>query len=68
MAKLTESKVYSPVVDDDIKNNLKTSQIWTKCYHETELEEAMKEPSLTCYTIKFDGAIPVQLSNTERIR
>lgn len=68
MAKLEVVKVYSPIIDDSIQNELDKSSIWTKCYHEDELEEAMSNNSLTCYLIKFDGTTPIQVVKTERLK
>jgi len=68
MAKLVDVKVYSPIVDDNIKNNLDNSFIWGKCYHEDEKEEAMSNNTLTCYTIKFNGSKAVQVTKIERLK
>lgn len=57
-------KVYSPIKDNALKANLKTSPIWKTCYKEEDLNRdiLMKHERMYVYTIKFDGVTPVQLS------
>ena len=62
-------KVYSPVLDNEIRNNLLTSPIWTGLrYTESELAEAQKKhPELYEYTIKFEGLKAVQFAGMKKI-
>jgi hypothetical protein len=61
-------KVYSPVEDKEIRNNLNASPIWKQAYHEDEFENAKRKHSnLYEYSIKFDGLKPIQLTNMKRV-
>lgn len=62
---MTTEKVYSPIRDNNIKNNISSSPIWKNCYHEDELKDIPQDTrrSLICYTIKFDGLKPIQVTN-----
>ena len=60
--------VYSPVEDKNIRTNLNGSPIWTKAYHEDDLAIAKKKYAvLWHYTIKFDGLVPVQITNIKKL-
>ena len=57
-------KIYSPINDKNIKNNLKKSPIWKDAHHEDELsEEELK--TMICYYIKFDNLIPIQVTKIQ---
>lgn len=62
-------KVYSPVEDKEIRNNLNDSPIWKQAYHADELSEDVrkKHPKMFEYTIKFDGLRPVQVTNVKKM-
>jgi hypothetical protein len=61
-------KVFSPVDDKDIRQNLSASPIWKQSYTEDELKEAEKKhPVLFEYSIKFDGLKPVQLLGVKKL-
>lgn len=60
---ITEN-VYSPILDEKIHENISKSPIWGKCYHESEIED-IKEP-LYCYSIKFDGLKPIQVTKLRK--
>ena len=63
-------KVYSPVEDREIRNNLNNSPIWKKAYHDDEYVNAMKEKNLSTmfeYSIKFNGTKPVQVTGVKKI-
>jgi hypothetical protein len=61
-------KVYSPIEDKDIRNNLNGSTIWKKAYHEDELKEAKKKyVQMFEYLIKFDGLHPVMVNKITKL-
>ncbi len=62
-------KVYSPVEDKKVRENLNNSPIWTgERYHIDELEAAKaRHEVLYEYTIKFDGLKPVQVTSVKKI-
>jgi len=63
-------KVYSPVEDKDIRNNLNGSPIWKKAYHADEYKEAMVSKNYSTmfeYTIKFNGLQPMQVTNVKKL-
>ena len=57
-------KVYSPIHDPKIRQNINDSPIWDECYHEDEIAEVNKP--LYCYSIKFDGLTPIQVTKTTK--
>jgi len=57
-------KIFSPVKDDNIKNNLQNSPIWKDYYKE---EEEKPQTQLYCYYIKFDGLTPIQVTKATQI-
>jgi hypothetical protein len=59
-------KVISPIKDDKIKSNLLNSPIWKECYHEDE--ELPQDKELYCYTIRFDGLTPIQLTKLKKYK
>lgn len=59
METLRTELVYSPVYDDRISKRIPTSPIWQECYKPGEIPEG----TMYEYTIKFDGLIPVQVTN-----
>lgn len=61
-------KVFSPVDDKDIRQNLNGSPIWKLAYHESELAVANKmHTEMYEYIIKFDGLAPVQLAGVKKL-
>lgn len=61
-------KVYSPIEDKEIRNNLNTSPIWKQAYHEDELSEAKKKhQNIFEYSIKFEGLKPIQITKVNRV-
>ena len=65
--KLKAEKVYSPLKDDNIKNDLMNSPIWKRCEHPDNIDDI----DLTGwfeYTIKFDGVTPVQVSKVKKCK
>jgi hypothetical protein len=61
-------KIYSPIEDKEIRNNLNGSPIWKQAYHVDELETAKtKHPVLYEYTIKFNGLQPIQVTSVKRV-
>lgn len=59
-------KVYSPILDKDIRKNINNSPIWEEAYHESEIDD-VKKP-LTEYTFKFEGLTPVQLTKMKKYK
>lgn len=66
---MTTEKVYSPINDENISNDIFNSPIWKNCY--TEEEFLSMDISLHnvwyLYTIKFNGTKPTQVTKVERI-
>ena len=61
-------KVFSPIEDKAIRENLNGSPIWKQAYHETELVEAKKKHTgMYEYTIKFEGLKPVQVAGVKKL-
>lgn len=61
-------KVYSPVEDKGIRNDLQNSPIWRTAYHKEDLEDAVKKHNqIFEYSIKFDGLKPVQVTNVKKL-
>ena len=61
-------KVYSPIEDKEIHNNLNASPIWKQAYHEDELSEVKNKFFVMFqYSIKFDGLCPVQVTNVKKL-
>ena len=56
-------KVFSPYNDKKIVDRLNNSIIWEKAFKEDELTKEVKDQYkyMYCYSIKFDGTIPVQV-------
>lgn len=65
MALKTE-KVYSPIKDDGIKNNLMNSEIWNKCEHPDDVKD-MDTSGWYEYSFKFDGLTAVQCTNVKKM-
>jgi len=57
-------KIYSPILDTNISKNINKSPIWDDCFHEEE--EKPSGTPLICYTIKFDGLTPVQVTKISK--
>lgn len=69
--KLKEEIIYSPINDHRIKAELIDSPIWRICYTKEELtKEVMSKHHgrMYAYSIKFDGLIPVQHTNTKELK
>lgn len=62
-------KVYSPIEDKKIRENVINSPIWTGLrYHIDELKEARKKhPVLYEYSFKFNGLKVVQFTGLKKI-
>lgn len=61
-------KVYSPVDDKEIRNNLNGSPIWKQAYHADELETAkQKHAVLFEYSIKFNGLQPIMVNKINKL-
>jgi hypothetical protein len=62
-------KVYSPIEDTEIRNNLEGSPIWKGLrYHADELEVAkQKHKTLYEYVFKFDGLKPIMLNKISKL-
>ena len=60
-------KVFSPIDDKNIRNNLDGSPIWKSAYHESELNEAQKKHTVLFeYSIKFDGLKCIQVTGIKK--
>lgn len=62
-------KVYSPIEDKKIRENVNGSPIWTGLrYHTDELTKAWEKHSeLYEYSFKFDGLKVVQFTGVKKI-
>jgi hypothetical protein len=61
-------KVYSPIEDKEIRNNLKDSAIWKQAYHADELPMARaKYREMFEYIIKFDGLMPIMVNKITKL-
>ena len=61
-------KVYSPVLDEEVRTNLGNSPIFKKAYTADELVEAEKKnPTLYEYTFKFEGLKVVQFLGMKKM-
>lgn len=61
-------KVYSPIEDKEIRNNLKNSPIWSTAYHKDEVDAVRtKHNQMFEYSIKFDGLKPIQVTNVKKV-
>lgn len=56
-------KVYSPILDTNIRKNLGNSLIWDKVYHE---DEEMPDGPIHEYHFKFEGTVPVQVTKVPK--
>ena len=62
-------KVYSPIEDKQISNNLSNSPIWKACYTEEEYKQQSGAFStMYCYSIKFDGLTPIQVTKIKNVK
>jgi hypothetical protein len=60
--------IYSPILDKDIKKDIKNSSIWKNCCHQEDVNNVfIGEREMYCYTIKFDGVTPIQVNNIEKL-
>jgi hypothetical protein len=67
--KLENVKVYSPVVDNEIRNTLSNSPIWKKAYHPDELATAkINHTELYEYDFKFAGLKVVQSTGVKKLK
>jgi len=65
---MKDVKVYSPVEDKAIRENLNDSPIWKKAYHAEDLPRIQATNRVVFeYSIKFDGTKPIQLTNVKRL-
>lgn len=58
-------KVYSPIEDKEIRNNLNGSKIWKEAYHHDEVPSNLSQ--YFEYSIKFDGLRPTQFTGVKKI-
>lgn len=61
---MVTEKVYSPIFDKSLATNIQNSPIWGECYKEDEIADVNK--SLYCYSIKFDGLVPIQVTKVSK--
>jgi len=65
---MEDIKVYSPVEDKAIRENLNGSPIWKKAYHKEDLPRIQgAHANIFEYSIKFDGLKPVQVTNVKKL-
>ena len=62
-----DEKVYSPINDSNIRNDIAGSEIWNKCFREDE-DFINDFANMYCYTIKFNGLTPIQVTKIERLK
>lgn len=61
-------KVYSPVEDKKIREDMNNSPIWKQCYHIDELTVAKtKHAVLYEYSFKFEGTKPIQFTGIKKL-
>jgi hypothetical protein len=61
-------KVYSPVEDKEVRQNLGNSPIFKQAYHESELVEAMKKhATMYEYSFKFEGLKVAQFTGMKKL-
>jgi len=64
---MKDEKIYSPIEDTKIREDLNGSPMWAMTYHETDLELAKsKHPMLFEYVIRFNGLTPMQVLKVSR--
>jgi len=65
---MKDEKVYSPIEDTKIREDLDGSPMWKLTYHESDLELAKsKHPVLFEYVIRFDGLKPVFVTKVSKV-
>ena len=65
---MEDVKVYSPVEDNNIRENLNNSPIWKKAYHAEDLPRITAgNATVFEYSIKFDGLKPVQVTDVKKL-
>jgi hypothetical protein len=65
---MKDEKIYSPIEDTKIRENVNESPIWKTTYHETDLELAKsKHPVLFEYIVRFDGLKPIFVTKVSRL-
>jgi hypothetical protein len=65
---MEDVKVYSPIEDKAIRENLNGSPIWKKAYHAEDLPRITTGNAVVFeYSIKFEGLKPVQVTNVKKI-
>jgi hypothetical protein len=65
---MKDEKIYSPIEDTKIREDLNGSQMWKTTYHESDLELAKsKHPVLFEYIVRFDGLKPVFVTKVSRL-
>lgn len=63
---MIKENVYSPIFDPKIHEHLNNSPIWGNCFHESEINNINEE--LYCYSIKFNGLKPIQITNIKKYK
>lgn len=63
-------EVYSPIRDKDVKKDISNSIIWGKAFKKEDLNDEVKAkyPKWYCYTIKFKGLIPLQVTKFKEVK
>jgi hypothetical protein len=65
---MEDVKVYSPVEDKGIRENLNGSPIWKKAYHKEDLPRVQAANAVVFeYSIKFNGLTPVQVTDVKKL-
>jgi|TARA_Y100000310_G_C20630606_1_gene788419 hypothetical protein len=67
MKTLKIEKIWSPIKDRHIKNNINNSPIWNSCLHH---EDALKDNKIGgfIYTIYFDGMKPISVTSVKKFK
>lgn len=67
VSNMKDEKIYSPIEDTKIREDLNGSPMWKQTYHESDVNEAaMKHPVLFEYIIRFNGLTPMQVLKVSR--
>jgi hypothetical protein len=63
---MEDVKVYSPIEDKEIRNNLNGSPIWKNAWHHDELPTLNPTQTLFEYSLKFSGLKPIQVAGVKK--
>ena len=61
-------KVFSTILDNKIKENLKNSPIWDKCMHWEDATKKDKKDGGYLYTMYFKGLTPISVTSVKKIK